>query len=209
MARTYFHSPTDQANPAHNAAIEKLADVVPPAGSFDFTISGIGTNGTIAASFTTAPNEPNSAAWPTGDYLVELDVPAMDSTTTFGLLTQGTAPGHLARVNGTLDADIEAFEQAQPAFSTPGLKSISFPAQTWAPGSQTDRVEALVAAVKVFGHGNDSIVIRCDGDGLISGPWGGGGIQPTGVRLVDVELVDLQAADVEIASALTLDAEIG
>jgi len=208
MAKTFYHSPTDQPTGTHAADIEKLADVTPPSESTDFTITGINTSGKIVAAFTSAANEPGSAAWPTGDYLVELDVPAMDSSLTFGLLTQGTAPGHLARVAATLNADLETVAQAATAFSTPGLKSIPFSSQTWASGSSGDRVEALVAAVKVFGHGSDSITIRTDGDGLISGPWSGGGNQTTGVQAADAEVASIQSDNVNITRSIVFDTEV-
>jgi hypothetical protein len=207
MPKTYYHSPTNQPTAAHTADIEKLADITAPTGSTDFTITGIDGNGKNVAAFTTAAGEPSSAAWPTGDYTVRLDVPAMDSTVSFGLLTQGSGSGHLARVTGTLDSDIETVQQAA-AFTTPGLKVITFAAQSWTAGADTDRLEILIAAVKTFGHGTDSLSIRCDGDGSITGPWTGSSNQPTGIQSADAELIQMQAADAEITTQAVSDVEI-
>jgi hypothetical protein len=208
MARTYFHTNTPQPTATHAAAFELLADRSPPPVPVDLTVSGIGTGGSILVAFTSAAGEPNSAQWPTGDYTATIDVVAMDSTTTFAFATQGNAPGHLARVDATLDVDLEAHEQAAPAFSTPGLKTVTFAAQTWLAGSVGDRLEALLAAVKVFGHGNDSIAIRIDGDGLIVGPWQGGGIEPAGLVTFDGSVETLHTFDAELVSLLGFDLEI-
>ncbi len=208
MARTYYHTGIDEPTGVHNATIEKLADTTAPSPQ-TFTIGGIGMNGRLVAAFTSPTNEPDSAAWPTADYTATIDVFAMDSTITYGFRLQGTVTGHIARVDAALTTDLETHEQASPAFSTPGVKTVLFAAQSWVAGLQTDRVEVLLAAVKVFGHGTDEITIAVDGDGKIAGPWVGAGAAPIGMLSFDAEVVSAPLAfDADVDSLLGFDAEI-
>ena len=179
MPRTFFHTATDLPG-IHGADEEKVMTVTTPGGITDFTVTGIGTGGKYAVAFTSEPNQPDAVTWPNGTYEARIDVPAMDSTVMFGLLTLGSLSGHFGRIDSGLTGDAETQVQAEPAFTTPGLKIATYTGG-WVDNLQTDRVELLIAAQKFAGHGNDQITFRADGDGLLTGPWPGFATPPAGL----------------------------
>lgn len=207
MARTLFHLPNALATSVHAAGNEHAMDVTPPAGSTDIAISGIGTSGELVLVFSSVGTQPDNVAWPNGVYQTLLDVPSMDSTTAFGFTTLGSGVGHFARVNATLDADIETHQQAEAVFTSPGLKSATYTG-AWADGAQADRFEALLAAQKIFGHGNDQITVRMDSDGRSEGPWAGGASEPTGVFSGASEITQLESDVAEVTTVQASMSEI-
>lgn len=172
MSKTFYHTATDEAIGAYSATEEKAASLTAPAGSTDIAIGGIGTAGELVLTFITPSGEPNEAdAWPS-DVEVHIDVPTMDSTVSYGFMTLGSGAGGFARVTADGATELSRVEQAEDAFTTPGLKVATFSALP--SGDNTDRGVAVMAAQKTFGHGNDSMSARADGDGIITGGWAGG-----------------------------------
>jgi len=172
MPKIFYHTATDEAIGAYNATEEKAASLTPPPGSTDTSLTGIGTAGELILTLITPANEPNEAgAWPS-DVQVDIDIPSMDSTLEYGFKTIGNADGGFARVSADGSTEVAIVEQVEDPFATPGLKTCTFPALP--AGDVTDRGVAVLGARKTFGHGNDGMNYRADGDGLISGGWAGG-----------------------------------
>lgn len=201
MAKTFFHTATDETIGAYTATAEKATSLTAPVGSTDISIGGIGTAGELGITFITPTNEPNEAgAWP-ADVQIDIDVPAMDSTTSFGFLTLGSGSGGFARVDSAGDAEVAIVTQNESAFTTPGLKTATFSAL--GANLATDRAVAVLAVQKTFGHGQDSLTVRADGDGLITGGWAGGTLpEPTGILLGTAT----QSAAVQTATVTVLPA---
>lgn len=171
MAKIFYHTATDEAVGAYSATLEKGTSLTPPAGSTDMTVGGIGTLGELGAVFISPSGEPNEAgAWPS-DVEVDIDVPQMDSTSSYGFLTLGNGAGGIARVSADGSTESERIEQNEEAFTTPGLKTATFSALS--AGAASDRVAAVMAVQKTFGHGNDQLDVRADADGIIQGGWAG------------------------------------
>lgn len=169
--RTYFGRSTVRATGIHVANNElafETAAAVPtlvPSGN-------VGTNGALAFAFTTPTGEPDSGAWPAGTYRFQFDVSATNLDLTYGLLTQGTSLGHFARVDSGLLVDLEAKVQVEGAFSLTGLKLATTGATNWLAGAASDRFEALLASVRVLGHGNATFTLEVDeADDFADGPW--------------------------------------
>lgn len=229
MARTYVLNSATRPTSVHSADEEQAFELSPDS-SADFQ-NTVGTTGALICAGTTPTNEPDDPAWPNATISHVIDVVAVDSSTSFGLLSRGGADGHFARVDATLNNDLETHAQDQGAFTGPGLHSCSFTG-AWSAGTATDRAETLLAAVKDFGHGNDNITIQVgDGDSTLTGAWPGADLvvfpagaefdldaQPplavlvtsaaVGVLEADVELESLCEGNVELASVLPFDVEI-
>ena len=155
-------------------------------GSHDFTFArfltsaasaqqqgGISGNESLQA-FTvhTAANEPNDAAWPTGNYRFQLDITDVGADVTYGLLDQGSALGHFARVNSGLTADLETKQQAESAFSGTGLQLATTGSVSWTSGSASDRFGILISAARPASHGNQNLGITLnEDDDFADGPW--------------------------------------
>lgn len=146
-----------------------------PAGASQIVSGNVGSNGAIVAVGTTLGSEPNNAAWPTGTYRCQIDVLAINTDMTIGLLTQGTATGHFARVDSALATDLETKQQAESAFSFTGIKLATTGSVSWAGGSINDRFEVAIAAVRASGHGNATVTLEVgESDDFADGPWPSG-----------------------------------
>lgn len=168
--RTYYANNVAEASGAHAGTYE-LALGTAPAGISQ--ISGnVNTNGTSFLVGSTPANEPNSAAWPTGDYRMQIDASIAGFDLTFGLLTQGTATGHFARVDSALASDLESKAQQEAAFAFPGLKLATTGSVSWAAGVASNRFECVVACVRIAGHGNATFELEVgEFDDFADGPW--------------------------------------
>lgn len=206
--RTYYLRDVPLSTPAHNASFENemIRDAPGLGEQQTVTVSGVGV---IAWAFTTDAAEPGMFDWPAGEYRCQLDVPAAGVDLAFGLRTIGTDFGHFSRIDGTLDADIETFEQSQGPFNGAGLHLATVTADP-AAGAATDRFEILIACQRVSGHGNQTIALRFSADCFADGPWPGGAASPpSGVLLELAEVASLVELDVEVCpSVLSLTVEI-
>lgn len=171
--RTFFQTSTALTNGIHDAvdtADEFLLDTTAAASSGSSgTFSG-GASG-YAFIFTTASGEPNDAAWPSGNYRCQLDVPTVGADLTYGFLTQGSASGHFARVNSGLTSDLETWTQGESAFSGTGLKLATTGSITPSSGNASDRWELALAAQRPASHGNQTLDLTFDADAFADGPW--------------------------------------
>lgn len=172
--KTFYMNNVALATGVHAGDFElELGSV--PAGAVQIESGNIGSNGSIVAVGTTLGAEPNNAAWPTGTYRCQIDVLAVNTDVTFGLLTQGTATGHFARVDSALVSDLETKQQAESAFSFTGIKLATSGSVSWAGGSVNDRFEVAIAAVRASGHGNATMTIEIgESDDFVDGPWPSG-----------------------------------
>jgi hypothetical protein len=168
--RTYYLNNILQATGAHAADFELEMEDAPATPVF---ISGnVGTNGKLFVAGSSPAGEPDNAAWPTGDYRMQIDASVAGIDLTFGLLTQGTANGHFARVDTGLTTDLETKVQQEAAFAFPGLKLATTGSVSWAAGAESDRFECLVAAVRIAGHGNAPFEMEIgEFDDFADGPW--------------------------------------
>ncbi len=165
------------------AFLEKRLSETPPASPSTQTIGGITAAGELVLALTTVPGEPNSAQYP-NPVVCKLDVLSIDATSTYGFLAQGAAVGGAFRMNALLDTVLESQPQSEGAFSTPGLKTCTFPAP-WAAGDATNRAQLRLAAVKT-GGGADEIGIIFDGDGLITADF----VVPlSGIKTISARIV--------------------
>lgn len=170
--RTYYHNATNLATGAHSADHENELGLT-AAGASSEQSGNVGTGGALVWAATTPSNEPNSSAWPTtGVYRYQLDVTAAGVDLNFGLLTLNGNTGHFARMNSGLTADQESFAQDESAFSGSGLHLATKTNPAWTSGNASDRFEALVAAQKVVGHGNQKMTLQLgETDDFADGPW--------------------------------------
>lgn len=171
--RTYFLTSTDRATFHAVLDIDNENAFEASAGPGDTEMSGnlAGSASGLLFVFTSDANEPDSAAWPTGDYNCHLDVPNAGAGITYGLRAAGTATGHFARVNAGLTADEETKPQTEPLFSLDGIKDASTGSVSWTGGLDTDRFECLVAGTRAVNHGNQNVDLTFDADAFADGPW--------------------------------------
>lgn len=168
--RTYYLNNIPLATGTHAADFELELGLL-PAGVAQVT-AGVSTSGGLIFAGTTPSGEPDSAAWPTGNYRFQIDCLSVNIDLTYGLLTQGTNFGHFARVNSALLLDLEVKQQQEAAFSLSGLKLATTGSVSWLAGSATDRFEILIAAIRVSGHGNANITLELgEADDFADGPW--------------------------------------
>lgn len=91
---------------------------------------------------------------------------------TFGLLTQGTSLGRFARINSAGDTNLQTFVQSQAAFFSSGLHIATIVNPAWTSGSSADRFGFTVAAVRVTGHGTQTMTLQVgESDDFTDGPW--------------------------------------
>lgn len=126
----------------------------------------------IFCSWTTPSGEPDSAAWPTGDYRHQIDCIAIGANITYGFLTIGASAGIFARVNDALSSTLESKTQAEGAFSGTGLKLATTGSVSWTAGNASDRWQGVLAAGRSANHGNQTITLQLnETDDFSDGPW--------------------------------------
>lgn len=169
--RTYYMNNQAFATGIHNGDYElELGNT--PAGVSSVVSGNINANGSLVLVGTSPANEPDSTAWPTGNYRYQLDVASVNSDITYGLLAQGTVTGHFSRVDSGLLNDLETKSQAEAAFSFPGLRLATTGSVSWTAGNASDRFEVAVAVVRASGHGNATITFDLgETDDFADGPW--------------------------------------
>ena len=172
--KTFYANDVALPNGIHTADFEfELGSI--PAGASVIESANVGSNGSMVLVGTTLGSEPNNAAWPTGTYRCQIDVLAINSDVTIGLLTQGTVNGHFARVDSALTTDLETKTQVESAFTFTGLKLATTGSVSWASGSVNDRYEVAIAAVRASGHGNATVTLEVgESDDFTDGPWPSG-----------------------------------
>lgn len=178
--RVYTASDTALANGIH-VAFEELALELAPSTPGTVLINIGAGNDELGYSWVTPANEPNSAAWPTGNYRMQLDVTVNEGNNIeYGFLTLGGSAGHFARVNAAIAADLETKVQAEAVFTGTGLKLATTGSVSWAAGSATDRFECLLAVESTAGMGNDDFELELnEADDFVDGPWPGITLLPT------------------------------
>lgn len=136
------------------------------------TSSVAGLSDDLAFEATTAPGEPGSAHWPTGNYRAQLDVVAAHASVEYGLCQVGLSIGHFARVASDVSADLETAQQQESPFWGTGLKLATTGVRAWAPGSAEDRLEILIAMISTAGHGQQYVTLQLgETDDYVDGPW--------------------------------------
>ena len=174
--RTYYCRPVALANGIHvgDSETEMAPRLLGHGGTAAATISSgnLGGGGqAIAFVFSSYANEPNTTAWPTGNYRCQLDVNSVGADITYGLLTQ-TVAGHFARVNSGLTSDLETKQQSQGAFTGTGLKLATTGSVSWTSGNASDRFECTVSIARPANHGTQSLTLNVnDADAFADGPW--------------------------------------
>ena len=169
--RTYYNNNTATTTPV-TADFENELGLVAGGAALQ-TSGGIGGNGSQVWSTATPSNEPSSAAWPTtGEYRYQLDTTAAGVDLTFGLLTQGNDNGHFSRINSAASSELQTIEQDEGAFFGSGLHLATITDPAWSAGASGDRFGFVVAAVRVTGHGNQTITLQVgESDDFADGPW--------------------------------------
>jgi hypothetical protein len=169
--RTYYGS--NNAGPAIQSATFNASFTQNPTGASNLTDTGVNQNGQLVATFVSPTNQPDSAAWPTtGVYRFQLDVTAVGADLTYGVLTQGNGLGRFARADSAGTTTLQSFQQSQAAFSSSGLNVASITNPAWTAGAATNRWAASIAAIRVVGHGTQSITIQAgETDDFTDGPW--------------------------------------
>ncbi len=211
--RTYYHNNVEELNAIHsvNATYENALGTA-PAGASSEQSPGIGGGGEFAFVATTPTNEPDSAAWPTGTYRCQLDVTSADANVSYGLLAlTGDVIGGFHRVNAALGSDLETKEQAEAAFSGTGLKLATTGSVSWSSGTQSDRFEILVAAIRTSGHGNPRFTLELgESDDFADGPWAAAGATQQGAGAVTASATVTCAATLvsQGAAAVTASATV-
>ena len=171
--RTYYHRDTNRATGVHAAfgTDEENAFEI-DTGTVELESSSPTSAFDIAFVITTPSGEPDSGAWPTGDYRHQIDCNQVSANSEYGLRGAGDAQGHFARVNTGLTSDLESHEQTESLFTTSGLKLATTGSVSWSSGTDTDRFECVIALNRVTGH--DPIRLRIDvneTDDFADGPW--------------------------------------
>ena len=187
--RTYYHSDTTLTSNVHaggsNPAFEHALLTTTSAAATVATT--VGTNGAEIAAVTSPVGEPASASWSdgAGTFTIrhQLDVPSAGVDLTYGVLNQGSAIGHFARIAAGVppSTELETNQQAGPAFSGGGLHLATFVGD-WSAGAATDRFEILIAGVRVVGHGSQSFALQLNElDDFADGDWPGAPVNAAGV----------------------------
>lgn len=172
--RTYFSRDTNNVSGVHALAStndENLFSTVAGAGETEAGPNTGGGASNLAMMWTTGPNEPNSGAWPTGDYAFHIDVFSAGVDLTYGLRAAGSATGHFARVDSGLTADQETKAMVESLFSSTGVKDASTGSVSWTAGAAGDVFECLIAETRPANMGNQSLTFEFDSDGFAAGPW--------------------------------------
>ena len=170
--RTYYHDTAATASPLHTATFEQTLQTSPTGAVSQQSDNFSGNEDRIEWVASTPPNEPNSAAWPTGDYRCQLDVTSAGGDLVFGLLTLGLSAGHFARVTSDLLVHSETKTQQQAAFAGSGLHLATTGSVSWAAGVASNRFEIAIAVQRAANHGNQSITLQLgESDDFADGPW--------------------------------------
>jgi hypothetical protein len=185
--RTYYHSDTALASNVHSGGATPDFEhaLLTTTGTPATAATTVSASGTEIAVATSPVNEPGSASWSGTGFTVrhQLDIPSAGVDLTYGLLTQGGAAGHFARVAAGVppSTELESHEQQEAAFSGGGLHLATFVGD-WAAGAATDRFELLIAGVRVVGHGSQSFAFQLNElDDFADGDWPGAAQSAQGV----------------------------
>lgn len=182
--RTYYHSDTTLASNVHSGGSSPdfehaLLTTTSAAATVNTTV---GTQGQEIAVVTSPVGEPGSASWSDGGGTFtirhQLDVPSAGVDLTYGVLDQGSASGHFARIAAGVPptTELESNQQAQAAFSGGGLHLATFVGD-WTAGAATDRFEILIAGVRTLGHGSQAFALQLNElDDFADGDWPAGAV---------------------------------
>jgi len=170
--RTYYHNATDLSIPAYSADNSNALGLT-AAGATNENSGNVGSGGSLVWAAATPANEPNSAAWPTtGVYRYQIDCVASGVDLTYGLLAQGSNNGGFARLDSTLTTELQRISQSQSAFFGSGLFLATVTNPAWTAGAASNRFAVKVAAVRVTGHGNQTMTLQLgETDDFADGPW--------------------------------------
>ena len=170
MAKTFFLRDIDQSNTTHVADFENQMTAGAGAGETESQDLS-GGESRLTHLWATLVSEPDSAAWPTGDYRCQMDITTAGSAITYGLAVAGTANGHFARSTGGLSSDLETKVQSEGLFSGVGQKLATTGSVSWGAGTDLDRFECLLAATRAANHGNQAIEVTYNTNSFADGPW--------------------------------------
>lgn len=185
--RTYYLNAEDCLTSVHAALIQADENAMSytmgtPTSDGSGSVGG-GSSG-ILFVFTSDADQPNVAAWPTGDYEVSLDVSQAGSTITYGARNAGSDVGHFARVNAGLTSDLESYQMSESLWTGSGIKYGSVTSQSWSSGSAGDRFEICIAGSRPASHGGETITAELgDADSYGRGPWDEEAAGDTGMPL--------------------------
>jgi len=178
--RTYYHNATDLSIPVYTADNSNALGLT-AAGSTNENSGNVGAGSSLVWVAASPANEPSSAAWPTtGTYRYQIDCVAAGVDLTYGLLAQGSSNGGFARINSALDTELQRIVQSQSAFFGSGLFLATITNPAWSAGSASDRFAIKVAAVRVTGHGTQTMTLQLgEADDFTDGPWTAPVVQST------------------------------
>ncbi len=172
--RTYFARDIAQASGQHPSATDQLAFLTTT--GVPATVSE--TTGPFASElsflFTTPLGEPDSPAWPTGNYRCQLDCISVGVSIIYGLLALVGGGGHFARVRFDLPSppDFETKVQIEAAFNGTGLKLATTGSVPWSPGDASDRFECVVQQRNFNFMASESVTLEVnESDDFADGPW--------------------------------------
>jgi hypothetical protein len=169
--RTYYHLLSPISIPAIPAVAENLLGLAPTTATNQIS-SNIGMTASLEWGTTTPANEPNSAAWPTGNYRAQIDVVSANPDIEFGILVMSTANGGFLRYDSGLTAVLESKQQIEAVFALSGLHLATTGSVSWVAGAADDRFGYAIAAQKVLGHGQGQITLQLgEADDFTDGPW--------------------------------------
>ena len=175
--RTYYLDSTNLLIATHVGANQpqfENAFLLAPTGATLQTATGIAGNGSVCWSGVTPVNEPDQVSWPIGNYRLQLDVNNANADLLYGVTTLGSSarPGHFARVNAAINAEVDTHLMQESPHSLSGLKMCSTGSVSWTGATQTDRFEVTVTAYRAFGHGNADMTLEVgESDDFTDGPW--------------------------------------
>lgn len=160
-----------------------------PESALSCSCTGIGQNeADICQIYTTSAGEPGVADWESGNYTCSNNVLTAPSQITYGVKAQGSASGHMARVDSGLTTD-QTTIVGTTNFTGTGLKTETVNTDPSNCADTTCRFECAWAVVRDSSHGNATLEFEVDitgagpdniGDGAWTPPT------PTRSRVVDV-----------------------
>lgn len=165
---TYFQRDTNRASGAHVATHEDALELT-TASTVSETSAVLSPTLTLEFIFSTPSNQPNDAAWPTGDYRCQLDVSAAGIGVLYGLGSVSSG-GHFARVGSGLASDLETKLDSIADLGT-GLKLFNTGSVSWTAGAAGDRFECLVGAQDACDVGATFTLDLNTTDSFADGPW--------------------------------------
>jgi len=171
--RTYFQRNADEDTDVHTAPHE-LALETSTTSVTEVQVSLVQEETKLGFVFTTLSVEPNTLAWPTGDYRCQLDCATAGTNIVYGLLqVNAGASGHFSRVNAGLTSDLETKTQSEGQFSGTGLKLATTGSVSWTSGAAADRFECAIAAKNTNTmHGTETLGLDVNTtDSFADGPW--------------------------------------